>query len=85
MRSSYMNQPFVAAAPTQADMLSRLLSEDFDDSRCARLLGGLVWARPAALAPVSSDIEQPSPPFAYAALKLLFAPDHLVDRLARRS
>ena len=82
-RSSSVENPYVAAAPTQADVLSRFLSESFDDSRCARLLGGLVWARPAALRRTPSD-EQPGPPFAYAALKLLFAADHVVDGLAER-
>jgi len=80
-RSSSVEQPYVAASPTRADVVSRFLSESFDDSRCARLLGGLVWARPAALPRTPSD-EQPGPPFAYAALKLLFSPDHVVDSLA---
>ena len=83
-RSSPVNQPFVATAPTRADVISRFLAESFDDRRCARLLAGLVWARPAALPRASSDGEQPGPPFAYAALKLLFAPDHVVDGLAER-
>ena len=83
-RSSSMNQPFAAAAPTQAEVVSRFLSESFDDRRCARLLAGLVWARPVALRRAPSDGEQPGPPFAYAALKLLFVPGHMVDRLAQR-
>ena len=84
MRSSSVNHPFTGAAPTSADVANRFLSESFDDRRCARLLAGLVWARPAALAHAPSAVEQPGPPFAYAALKLLFAPDHVVDRFAER-
>ena len=83
-RSSSESQPFAAAAPAQAEVVSRFLSESFDDRRCARLLAGLVWTRPAALRRAPSDSEQPGPPFAYAALKLLFAPGQVVDRLAER-
>ena len=83
-RSSSVNQPFVAAAPARAEVVTRFLSESFDDRRCARLLAGLVWARPAALRSAAAGVEHPGPPFAYAALKLLFAPDHVVDGLAER-
>ena len=83
-RSSSVNQPFVAAAATRAEVVTRFLFESFDDRRCARLLAGLVWARPAALRGAAAGTAQPDPPFAYAALKLLFAPDHVVDRLAAR-
>lgn len=80
-RSSSVDHPFMAAAPTRAEVVSRFLCESFDDRRCARLLAGLVWARPATLQRAPSNVEHPSPPFAYAALKLLFAPDHVVDGL----
>ena len=83
-RSSSVDHPFMAAAPTRAEVVSRFLSESFDDRRCVRLLAGLVWARPAALPSAPSHVEQPSPPFAFAALKLLFAPDHVVAGLAER-
>ena len=83
-RSSAADQPPVAAAPTRADVVTRFLAESFDDARCARLLGGLVWAHPVPLARAPSDEEAPGPPFAYAALKLLFAPGHVVDSLAQR-
>jgi CRISPR-associated protein Csx17 len=45
----------------------------FDDARCAALLAGLVWARPAQLA--TRRDEEVSLPFAYASLKPLFTPD----------
>ena len=83
-RSSSVHQPFVAAAPTRANVISRFLSESFDDRRCARLLAGLVWTRPATLPRAPSDVEHSGPPFAYAALKLLFAPDHVLDGLSER-
>jgi CRISPR-associated protein Csx17 len=44
----------------------------FDDARCAALLAGLVWARPARLLRRGGDV---SIPFAYAALKPLFTPN----------
>ena len=80
--ASTMDQPPVAAAPAHADVVTRFLAEDFDDSRCARLLAGLVWARPTLLP--RSEPDAPLPPFAYAALKLLFAPGHVIDALAQR-
>ncbi|MDE0226007.1 MAG: type I-U CRISPR-associated protein Csx17 [Gammaproteobacteria bacterium] len=83
-RLSSVNQPFTAAAPTQAEVVSRFLSGSFDVRRCARLLAGLVWSQPTALQRIPSDADQPGPPFAYAALKLLFAPVHVVDGLAER-
>ena len=84
-RSSNMDQAFVGAAPAQVDVVTRFLAAGFDDSRCARLLGGLVWARPASLPRPASGVEAPLPPFAYAALKLLFAPGHVVDALVHRT
>ena len=83
-RSSLVDHPFAAAAPTAAEVVSRFLYDSFDDRRCGRLLAGLVWARPAALARTPATVEQPGPPLAYAALKLLFAPDPVVARLAER-
>ena len=73
--------PLVAAAPTWRDTVTRFLADDFDDRRCARLLGGLVWVRPTPLRQPESA-ETAAPPFAYAALKLLFAPGAVVDAFA---
>ena len=84
-RVSSASESFAAAAPARADVVARFLSDSFDENRCARLLRGLVWARPASLPRVPTDTEPPRPPFAYAALKLLFAPGHVVDDFSRRS
>jgi len=41
------DKPLAAAAPARlSDVLAFLTSPSFDDARCARLLAGLVWARP---------------------------------------
>ena len=67
--------------PLAGAMLARLadvtafLSEDFDDARCAALLAGLVWARPASLRSKYVRKDPSSVPFAYAALKPVFTPD----------
>jgi CRISPR-associated protein Csx17 len=68
------DKPLAAAAPARlSDVLAFLTDPGFDDARCAALLAGLVWARPAQL---KTDREKPpTPPFAYAALKPLFTPD----------
>ena len=79
--ASIVDRPLVAAAPTWRDTVTRFLADEFDDGRCARLLGGLVWVRPADLRqPESADTA--APPFAYAAMKLLFAPGTVVDAFA---
>ena len=84
-RSATVDQPLVAAAPAHADVVTRFLAEDFDDARCGRLLGGLVWAQPTSLPRSDPGADAPMPPFAYAALKLLFAPDQVVDTLVQRT
>ena len=76
-QSSTVDRPLVAAAPTRTDTITRFLADDFDDRRCARLLGGLVWVRPTPLRQ-PEGAETAAPPFAYAALKLLFAPGTVV-------
>jgi len=67
------DKPLAAAAPARLSDVLAFLSGAFDDGRCARLLAGLVWARPTHFK-VERDI-RPTPPFAYAALKPLFTPD----------
>ena len=84
-RSATADQPFAAAASAHADVVARFLAGNFDDRRCARLLAGLVWARPTSLHRSDPGKDAPLPPFAYAALKLLFAPDHMVDTLINRT
>ena len=85
LRSSSVERPFVAAAPTQASVVAEfLVSGSFDDQRCARLLEGLAWARPMSLRHARESANEPCVPFAYAALKLLFAPDHAVAAFTQR-
>jgi CRISPR-associated protein Csx17 len=68
------DKPLAAAAPARlSDVLAFLTDPGFDDARCARLLAGLVWAKPAHLK--VDQRERQHPPFAYAALKPLFTPD----------
>ena len=80
--TSTVDRLLVAAAPAEQGVITRFLTPDFDDRRCARLLGGLVWARPTPL-PRPGDIDSMSPPFAYVALKLLFAPSPVVGAITR--
>ena len=77
-------EPLLAAAPTHADVITQFLAEEFDDVRCSQLLGGLVWALPTTLPPAATGQHLPLPPFAYTALKLLFAPGHVLDTLSDR-
>ena len=63
------DKPFAAASVARLSDIAAFLAPRFDHARCARLLAGLVWARPAWL-----DWQARRPvPFAYAALKPLFA------------
>ena len=69
------DKPLTGATAARLADVAAFLSADFDDARCAALLAGLAWARPARLRSASG---QPGPapiPFAYAALKPLFTPD----------
>lgn len=65
--------PLDAAAPAQLADIVAFLEGNFDDVRCARLLAGLIWAKPAWLPFVKRPL-RPVVPFAYAALKPIFAP-----------
>ena len=69
------DKPLSGATAARLADVAAFLSADFDDARCAALLAGLVWARPARL---RSTLRQPGSeavPFAYAALKPMFTPD----------
>ncbi len=67
-------KPLAGATVARLADVAAFLSGDFDDARCAALLAGLVWARPAPLASGGSggQTEERPVPFAYAALKPLF-------------
>ena len=69
------DKPLAGATPARLDDVAAFLSADFDDARCAALLAGLVWARPARLRSASGPPASAPLPFAYAALKPLFTPD----------
>lgn len=64
------DDPLASRVSAQLADVAAFLASDFDDTRCARLLAGLVWAQPARL----SFLQQSHPivPFAYAALKPIF-------------
>ena len=80
--SAPVARPLAAAAPTHTEVVTTFLADDFDDRRCARLLAGMVWVRPVLLRRPELTPSLPRPPFAYAALKLLFNPGQLPDTLA---
>ncbi len=69
------DKPLSAATVARLADVAAFLSADFDDTRCAALLAGLVWARPARLRAASGQTGAAPVPFAYAALKPVFAPD----------
>ena len=69
------DKPLAGATAARLSDLAAFLSADFDDARCAALLAGLVWARPARLRSPSGRTGPAPVPFSYAALKPLFTPD----------
>ena len=69
------DKPLSGATAARLADVAAFLSPDFDDARCAALLAGLVWARPARLRSPSGQTGPAPVPFAYAALKPLFTPD----------
>ena len=74
------DKPFASASHVRLADVAAFLSGDFDDSHCAALLAGLIWARPAY--PRTNPTAPVAPvPFAYAALKPIFTPDETLRRL----
>ncbi len=69
------DKPLDGAAAARLADVAAFLSADFDDARCAALLAGLVWARPARLRSAVGRSGTAPMPFAYAALKPLFTTD----------
>ena len=78
-----IDAPLEAAAAARLEDVVAYLEGDFDDTRCARLLAGLVWVRPA-LRLSSANYRRYIVPFAYAALKPIFAPATSLKALAER-
>ena len=69
------DKPLAGATAARLADVAAFLSADFDDARCAALLAGLVWARPARLRSARARSGPAPVPFAYAALKPLFTPN----------
>ena len=69
------DKPLSAATAARLADVTAFLSADFDAARCAALLGGLVWARPARLPAAPRQPDSAPVPFAYAAIKPVFTPD----------
>ena len=76
--------PLDAAAPARLADIAAFLEEDFDDERCARLLTGLIWAQPPTWLPFVKQSLRPVVPFAYAAIKPIFAPAASLKALAEK-
>lgn len=64
-----IDDPLAAMTPARLADVAAFLAPNFDDTRCARLLAGLVWAQTARLSFVEQSL--PVVPFAYAALKTI--------------
>ena len=69
------DKPLSGTTAARLADVAAFLSADFDDARCAALLAGLVWARPARLRSAPGQTGRAPVPFAYAVLKPLFTPD----------
>ena len=69
------DKPLAGATVARLTDVAAFLYGDFDDAHCAALLAGLVWARPTRLRTTHAYTGSSSVPFAYAALKPVFAPD----------
>ena len=80
----FEDKPLAGAVHARLADVGAFLSGDFDDGRCAALLAGMIWVRPARLRmKTSADDGVPLAlvPFAYAALKPLFTPDRTLHRI----
>ncbi len=69
------DKPLASATAARLADVAAFLSGDFDDTRCAALLAGLVWAQPTRLRSTGAHADAPPVPVAYAALKPVFTPD----------
>ena len=69
------DKPVAGVTPARLADVAAFLSDDFNDARCAALLAGLIWARPAHLGTGPGNAHPCPVPFAYAALKPVFTPD----------
>ena len=74
------DKPIASASHVQLADVAAFLSGDFDDSRCAAFLAGLIWVHRAHPRTTPTATFAPVP-FAYAALKPIFTPDETLRRL----
>ena len=76
------DKPLAGALTARLEDVAAFLWGEFDDARCADLLRGLIWARPAWLPkpPHRPASRQYAVPFAYAALKPLLVPNETLHR-----
>ena len=74
------DNPLGGAAFAQLGDIAAFLGKEFDDTRCSGLLSGMVWAQPAKLAAIKYTSSS-SLPFAYAALKPIFATNRVLRKL----
>ena len=75
-----VDKPLYGATYARLEDVSAFLVGDFDDVRCARLLAGLIWARPGRIKGARSRLVN-TVPFSYAALKPIFTPDQPLRRV----
>ncbi len=70
------DKPLAAATWARLSDVAAFLLGEFNDSRCAALLAGLVWAKPGRLRAARRGDGHQAVPFAYAALKPIFTPNN---------
>ena len=78
------DKPLAGGVHARLADVGAFLSGDFDDTRCAALLAGMIWVRPAWLRMKTSaddDVPFAPVPFAYVALKPIFTPDRALHRI----
>ncbi len=73
------DKPFGSASFAQIGDVAAFLGGDFNDERCSDLLAGLVWAKPLRFLGIRDG--ELRVPFAYAALKPIFATNQMLVRL----
>ena len=74
------DKPLAGATAARLADVEAFLAGDFDDSRSAALLAGLIWARPTRLRK-ACGVQSTPVPFAYAVLKPIFTPDRTLRRI----
>ena len=76
------DKPLAGALTARLEDVTAFLCGEFDDARCADLLRGLIWAKPAWLRkpPHRPASRRFNVPFAYAALKPLLVPNESLYR-----